>query len=163
MALSSASAFAASVSCNSTSNTLPWRTEPTPPKPRPDSACSIALPCGSSTPFLRVTVTRALITLRMLLFEKSVRLAAAAVAGGDQHRAGGARRLVLVHDAEAARHFLVRFDQPAHVAAEAVLVELVLGGDIPKPARVGRNLVGDHDAHHVALEQASAFDLEVDE
>src|SRR4051812_33685100 len=41
------------------SNTLPWRTLATPPTPSDLSAPSIALPCGSRMPVLRVTVTRA--------------------------------------------------------------------------------------------------------
>ena len=76
---------------------------------------------------------------------KLVRLALA-VAGGDEHRSGRARRLVLVHDAEPAGDFLIGFDEPAHVATEAVLVELVLRRDIPQPARIRRNLVGNDDA-----------------
>src|SRR5690348_8528804 len=43
------------------SNTLPWRTLATPDTPSDFSAPSIALPCGSRMPDLRVTVTRAFI------------------------------------------------------------------------------------------------------
>src|SRR5262249_50762779 len=43
------------------SNTLPWRTLATPSTPSDFSAPSIALPCGSRMPVLRVTVTRAFI------------------------------------------------------------------------------------------------------
>ena len=57
-------------------------------------------------------------------------------ARSDQDRSGRALRLVLVHDAETARHLLIGLDQPAHVTAETVLVELVLGGDIPQAAGV---------------------------
>jgi ATPase subunit of ABC transporter with duplicated ATPase domains len=51
----------ASFSASSMSITLPWRTSPTASKPRLLSACPIALPCGSSTPFFNVTNTRAFI------------------------------------------------------------------------------------------------------
>ena len=46
---------------------------------------------------------------------------------------------------------------------EPVLVELVLGRDVPQPAAVGRNLVSDDDAHHVAFPEPAAFDLKIDE
>ena len=70
---------------------------------------------------------------------------------------------MLDQDAEAAGDFLVGLEQAAHVAAEAVLVELVLGLDVPQPAGVGRDLVGDDDPHHVAFPEPAALDLEVDE
>src|SRR5262249_53995513 len=60
-ALSAASARAGSTLSSSMSNTLPWRTLATPEMPSDLSAPSIALPCWSSTPGLRVTVTRAFI------------------------------------------------------------------------------------------------------
>src|ERR687897_2687308 len=114
IAFTSASAFALSAVSIWRSKTLPWRTWPMPSKPRAPSAPSIALPCGSRTPFFSVTVTRALITVVFsCLFH--------------QHGAGAAGRLVLVHDAKAARDFLVGLDQAAHVAAEPVLVHLFLG------------------------------------
>src|SRR5205085_9600372 len=59
------SALAASPSASSMSNTLPWRTLSMPATPSDFSAPSIALPCGSSTPFFRVTVTRAFIAVRL--------------------------------------------------------------------------------------------------
>src|ERR1043165_189678 len=57
------SARTASLSSISMSNTLPWRTLATPATPSDFSAPSIALPCGSRTPFFRVTVTRAFMAL----------------------------------------------------------------------------------------------------
>jgi hypothetical protein len=54
-----ASAAVASPSASSMSNTLPWRTLATPATPSDFNAPSIALPCGSRTPVLSVTVTRA--------------------------------------------------------------------------------------------------------
>src|SRR6185312_448567 len=59
MSFSEARALASSLSFSSRSITLPCRTSPTAPKPRPCSALPMALPCGSRTPFLRVTNTRA--------------------------------------------------------------------------------------------------------
>jgi len=61
------------------------------------------------------------------------------------------------------RHLLVGLDQATHVAAEAVLVELVLRLDVPQPAAIGRDLVGQHDAHLLVLPQAPELHLEVDE
>src|SRR5215467_777981 len=59
--LSEAWARAGSTLSISISNTLPCRTLATPATPSDLSAPSIALPWGSSTPGLRVTVTRAFI------------------------------------------------------------------------------------------------------
>ena len=57
-ALSHASrARAGSVSSRSISMYLPWRTPVTPPKPREERALRTAFPCGSSTPFFKVTWT----------------------------------------------------------------------------------------------------------
>src|SRR5690349_609018 len=77
------------------------------------------------------------------------------------HELGTARahRLVVVHDAEAPRHFAVRLHKPAHVATETILVEFVRRLDVPQAAGVGRYLVGDDDAHHVAFPQTAAFHL----
>src|SRR6266516_6060626 len=59
--LSSLSARPTSSPSSSMSNTLPWRTLATPARPSALSAPSIALPCGSSTPDFKVTVTPTLI------------------------------------------------------------------------------------------------------
>src|SRR5215510_9593566 len=80
-----------------------------------------------------------------------------------QHRAGALRTLAFVHDAEALRHFGIGFEQAAQVLAEAVLVELLVRLDVPQPARIRRDLVGDYDPHHLVLEQAPAFHLEIDQ
>jgi len=64
---------------------------------------------------------------------------------------------------EPARHLLIGLDQPAHVAAEAVLVELVLRLDVPQPAAIRRDLVGEHDAHLVALPEPAELAFEIDE
>src|SRR6185437_11911214 len=76
----------------------------------------------------------------------------------------GRQRVVGFHkNAETLRHLAVGVDETAEIFAEAVLVELVPGLDVPQPAIIGRNLVGEHDAHRVALVKAAALDLEVDE
>ena len=80
-----------------------------------------------------------------------------------QHRAGAARRLALVHDAEALGDLGIGFEQPAEIAAEAVLVHLVVGLDVPETATVGRNFVRDDNAHHVVFPETAAFHLEIDQ
>src|SRR3954467_13106260 len=114
---------------------LPWRTLATSAKPSACSAPSMALPCGSSTPFFSVMVMRA------LMAKPSV--------GLDEHRPRPLRLLAVRDDPEPARHLLVSLDQAAHVAAEAILVELVARLDVPQPAVVRRDLVGDHGADHL--------------
>src|SRR4051812_17674635 len=113
MALSAALALPASRSSISTSNTFPCRTPATPAKPRAASAASIALPCGSKTPSFRRTVTRAFNSVypcRLL----------------DEDRAGALGAFLFHQDTEAPGNLLVRLDQAAHVAAEPVLVQLIL-------------------------------------
>src|SRR5581483_8043260 len=80
-----------------------------------------------------------------------------------QDRAGALRALALAHDAEALGNLGIGLDQPAHVAAEAVLVELLVRLDVPQPARIGADLVGDDDAHDVVFPKPSGLHLEVDE
>src|SRR5262245_9599866 len=96
IAFSAASARDLSLSASSMSKTLPWRTPLTPAKPSEASAPSIALPCGSRTPDLRVTVTRAFIKAALL----------------DQHRSRALRPLLLDEDAEPPGDLLVRLEQP---------------------------------------------------
>src|SRR2546429_2059791 len=130
------------------SNTLPWRTLATPSTPSDFSAPSMALPCGSRMPDFNVTVTRAFTISSSAL---------------DQHRAGTGRTLVLHQDAQTLCDFGIGFQKSTEVAAEAILVELLVRLDIPQPARVGRDFVGDDDPHHLVLEQPSAFHLEIDQ
>src|SRR5262249_17668458 len=80
-----------------------------------------------------------------------------------EHRAGAARRLVLAHDPQALGDLRIGLEEAAEIAAEAVLVQLLVRLDVPQPARVGRDLVGHDDAHHVVFPQAPAFHLEVDQ
>src|SRR3569623_2876563 len=86
-------AAAGSRAASSISMSLPWRTSPTPPKPRPWSALAMAWPCGSSTPGLRVMWMRAFIGLPARLL----------------HRVGTLEvpRAALGQDAEPARDFLI--------------------------------------------------------
>src|SRR5687768_10345057 len=49
----------------------------------------------------------------------------------DQNRAGALRSLVLAHDPEPLGDIGVGLDQPAEVAAETILVELVVRLDVP--------------------------------
>src|ERR1700674_916005 len=81
----------------------------------------------------------------------------------DQDRPGALRALVLAHDAEARGHFGVGLEQAAEVATEAILVELLVRLDVPEPAGIRRDLVGDDDAHHLVFPQPAAFHLEIDQ
>src|SRR5262245_5515073 len=119
---------------------LPWRTSPTSAKPRRLRECPMALPWGSSTPCLRVTWTLAFISPRSLQRRLLQGRGAAHVA-----------RPLVDQDAESARHLLVGFLDLAEVAPEAVLVHLFVGPEIPQPARIRADLVGQHDAHHVVF------------
>src|ERR1700756_1024221 len=87
-ALSAASARAGSMLSSSMSNTLPWRTLATPEMPSDLSAPSIALPWGSSTPGLRVTVTRAFIAVPLTSPWRGEVGAQSAPGGGDYARDG---------------------------------------------------------------------------
>src|SRR6202023_1869108 len=143
-----ASALALSEPDSSMSNTLPWRTLATPSTPSDFSAPSMALPCGSRMPVFSVTVTRAF-TFRPLAL--------------DQHRPRAHGPLVFHEDAESPCDFGVSLEQSAEIPAEAILVELLVRLDVPQPAGVRRDLVGDDDPHHLVLEQPSAFHLEIDQ
>src|SRR4051812_28324452 len=131
------------------SNTLPWRTLATPSTPSDFRAPSIALPCGSRMPDFSVTVTRA--------FTSSVPSAL------DENRTRARRALVLHQDAEPLGDLGIGLQKAAKITTEAVLVELLVRLDVPQPAGIRGNLVGDDDAHHLVLEQPAAFHLEVDQ
>mgnify|MGYP007122139624 CR=1 FL=1 len=60
-------------------------------------------------------------------------------------------------------HIAEVVEQTAEIAAEAVLVELLVRLDVPQPAGIRRNLVSHDNAHHVVFPEPSAFHLEVDE
>ena len=53
-----------------------------------------------------------------------------------KHRAGALRPLAFAHDAEALGHFGISLDQTAEIPAEAILVELVVGLDVPQATAV---------------------------
>src|SRR5262249_42320001 len=79
-----------------------------------------------------------------------------------QHRAHAARPFALAHDAEAFCDLGIGLNQAAEIAAEAVLVKLLVGFDVPQPAGIGRQLVGHHDPHEVVLPQPAGLHLEID-
>jgi len=54
----------------------------------------------------------------------------------DENGAGPLRALALAHDAETLGYFGIGLEQTAEIATEAVLVELVIGLDVPQPAAV---------------------------
>src|SRR5882757_1664587 len=81
----------------------------------------------------------------------------------DEHRTLALRALALAHDAEALGHLGIGFEQAAEIAAEAVLVELLVRLDVPQPARIGGDLVRHHDAHGVVLPQPPGLHLEIDQ
>src|SRR5690606_40286432 len=72
---------------------------------------------------------------------------------------GGLRR----QHAEATGHLGIGVGQAAEIAAEDVLVELLAGLHVPEPAAVRADLVGDDEAHEVAVPDPADLDLEVDE
>src|SRR5215470_1976667 len=124
---SAASALALSAPASSMSNTLPWRTLATPSTPSDFSAPSMALPCGSRMPVFRVTVTRAFTSRSSSALH--------------QHGTRALRTLVLHQDAEALCDFRVGLEQATEVAAETVLVELLVRLDVPQATAVRRDLV----------------------
>ena len=64
---------------------------------------------------------------------------------------------------QALGHFLIGLDEAAHVSPETVLVHLVVGLGVPKAARIGADLIGQHNAHHVILIEPAELDFEIDE
>src|SRR6185437_600968 len=152
MRSTSTRASSGSFSSTSTSIYLPCRTSPTEPKPSECNAPAIALPCGSSTPGFSVMVIRAFMPPAVL-----------SLFGSYQHRPRARPSRAVDMQPEPPRDLLIGLDQASHVAAEAVLVELVLRLDVPQPRAVRRNLVGEHDAHRVVLPQPAELAFEVDE
>src|ERR1700724_931017 len=97
--------------------------------------------------------------LRVAMLRETPRRASAL----DQHRSSALRTLAFAHDAQALGNFGIGFEQAAEVAAEAVLVELLVRLDVPQPAGVRRDFVGDDDAHQVGFPQPAGFHLEINE
>src|SRR5215207_7096535 len=112
-------AFSASVSLISSSMYFPCLTFSTPVNPSEPSAPSMALPCGSRTPFFSVILIFAFMSV-----------------GFHQLRLRTLRQLTLAEDAEPSGDVLIGFDEAAEVAAEAILVELVVGFHVPQAAGI---------------------------
>src|SRR5262245_30709169 len=144
-------AVASLVSARSTSMYLPCRTSLTPVKPRLASACWMALPCGSRSPFFSV------ILMRTLIVVTGSRCHSVGF-GTHEHGTAALGARVLGQHAKPARHLLVGLQHAAKVAAEAILVELVGGGGVPQPTAVGTDFVGQHDAHLLVVPQAPELD-----
>src|SRR5271155_302141 len=137
----------------------------------------MALPCGSSTPALRVMWIVAFIEFRLQVKGYSKKLKPVTLLLPLQRtqfknrpflrRRLGCRSLALAgftrQDAKAARHFPVGFFHLAQVAAEAILVHLLAGLGVPQAAAVGTDLVGQNDLHGIAFVMAAELDFEVDE
>src|SRR5207302_5462575 len=68
-----------------------------------------------------------------------------------------------LQQAEPARDFLIGFLDAAKILAEAVLVELLVGLDVPQPTAVGADLIGQDHAHIVAFPYPPELELEVDQ
>src|SRR6185437_2152652 len=151
-----ARALAGSVSLSSSSMTLPARTSFTPAKPSVPRAWAMALPWGSSTPFFSITVTTAFTIPTSLL-------AALPMHSVSLHRlrAFEVAHAGLGQDAQTLGHFLVGFLDLPQVAAEAVLVHLLVGFAVPQTAIVRADLVGQDDPHLVVFPQPAEFQLEV--
>src|SRR5258708_3995625 len=80
-----------------------------------------------------------------------------------ENRPAALRPFAFAQDAETLGDLRIGLEQSAEIAAEAVLVELLAGLDVPQPTRVGRYLVRHHDPHHVVFPQPAALHLEIDE
>ncbi len=95
---------------SSRSKILPWRTDDIPSNPRLLSEPVMAWPCGSRTPDLRVTVTRAFIDFRCRA--PDARAGAARRVPGllNQTRPGRQRVVGFNKNAEPLRHFAVGLD-----------------------------------------------------
>src|SRR5450631_3844601 len=80
-----------------------------------------------------------------------------------QYRTRTGGPLVLHQDTQTLGDLGIGLQQPAEIPAEAVLVELLVRLDVPQPARIGGDLVGHDDSHHLVFEQSPAFHLEIDQ
>src|ERR1700722_1165748 len=140
-------AAALSPSGSSISISFPWRTSPMPVKPSDARALPIALPCGSSTPDLRLTCTSAFIAPISLHRPWTLEISGTAFG----------------QDAEPAGHFLIAFGDLFEVLAKPVLVELFAGTDVPQPHVVRADLVGEDDAHVVIAVEPAELEPEIDE
>jgi len=64
-----------------------------------------------------------------------------------------------LEQAEPARDFLIGLFDPAEVLAEAILVELLVGLDVPQPTAIGTDLIGQNDARVIAVPDATELEL----
>src|SRR5579862_1999686 len=119
-----------------------------PENPIEPRAWATALPWGSRTPSLGMMKTRAFTGALSLHRRRAFDIAG---------RAFG-------QNAKTPRNFLISLLDLAEVAAEAVLVELLVGLHVPEAAIIGADLVSEHQAHLVVLViEPAEFELEVDE
>src|SRR6185437_12438139 len=65
--------------------------------------------------------------------------------------------------AQPARDFLIGLFDPAEVLAKTILVELLVGLDVPQPTAIGTDLIGQNDARVIAVPDATELELEVDQ
>ena len=106
-------------------------------------AWAIALPCGSSTPVFRVMWTRAFMSL--------AHCAGATASSSEPLRSRGP---AFGQDAEPAGDFLIGLLDPPRSWRKRSLSIFSLVFDVPQPAVVGADLVGEDDAHLVVLRRA---------
>src|SRR5271165_6022211 len=66
-------------------------------------------------------------------------------------------------DSQAAGDFLIAFLNLAEIAAEAVLVHLLVRLAVPQPAVIRADLIGQDDPHLLVLPQPAELQLEVDQ
>src|SRR5262245_66233815 len=78
-----------------------------------------------------------------------------------QDRPGALGPLALAHDAEAFGDLGIGLHQPAEIAAEAVLVELLVRIDVPEPAGIGGWLVRYCDVLEVVFAQEAGFHIDI--
>src|SRR4051812_38007320 len=64
-------------------------------------------------------------------------------------------------DTEPPRHLLVGFLDIAEVAAEPILIQLLVGLHVPQAAIVRADLVSQHDPHLVILVEPAELELEI--
>src|SRR5215831_19074672 len=78
-----------------------------------------------------------------------------------ENRPRALRALAFAHDAKTLGYFGIGLEQATEIATETVLVELIVGLDVPKPAAVGGNFVRHDNAHHVVFPEPTRLHLEV--
>src|SRR5882724_13664593 len=81
------------------------------------------------------------------------------------HRRGALHvaRTAFGENSQASRDFLIGLFDVAEVTAETVLVQLLTGLGVPKPAIIRADLIGEDQAHFLVLIEPAVFQLEVDQ